>query len=67
MSIDRIVLALAGTVIFLSIALGHYHHPYWVWLTVFVAVNLVQAAFTGCCPPAKILKRVGIRPGAEFN
>lgn len=67
MSIDRIVLAFTGTVIFLSVALGHYHHPYWVWLTVFVAVNLVQAAFTGFCPLAKFLKRVGISPGAEFN
>ncbi len=67
MSIDRIVLAFSGTVILLSVALAHYHHPYWLWVTVFVGVNLFQAAFTGFCPLAKILKHFGTRPGAAFN
>ena len=67
MSIDRVVLAFAGSVIFLSVALTHYHHPYWLWLTVFIGVNLFQAAFTGFCPLAMILKRVGTKPGAVFN
>ncbi len=67
MSIDRIVLAFAGTVILLSAALAHYHQPYWLWVTAFVGVNLVQAAFTGFCPLAKVLKLVGTKPGAAFN
>ena len=64
MSIDRIVLAFAGAAISLSVVLGYYHHPYWLS---FVGVNLFQAAFSGFCPLAKILKRVGTRPGAAFH
>ncbi len=67
MSIDRIVLVFAGTMILLSVALAHYHYPYWLWVTAFVGVNLLQAAFTGFCPLAKILKRVGTKPGVVFN
>ena len=67
MSTDRIVLAFAGAIIFLSVGLGYYHHPYWLWLTAFVGVNLFQAAFSGFCPLAKILQRIGTRPGAAFH
>ena len=67
MPIDRVVLAFAGSVIFLSVALTYYHHPYWLWVTAFVGVNLFQAAFTGFCPLAMMLKRVGAKPGAVFN
>ncbi len=66
MSIGRIVLAFAGAVIFLSVAMANYHHPYWLWVTVFVGVNLFQAAFTGFCPLAKILRRLGTKPGTAF-
>ena len=67
MSIDRIVLAFAGTVILVSLALAHYHDPNWMWLTAFVGFNLLQSAFTGFCPLAKILKAAGSRPGAAFQ
>ncbi len=67
MSIDRIVLVFASTMILLSAALAHYHHPYWLSVTAFVGVNLFQAAFTGFCPLARILKRFGTKPGAVFN
>jgi hypothetical protein len=66
MSIDRIVLAVAGTMILLSLLLGLYVSPYWFWFTAFVGANLFQSAFTGFCPLALILKRLGIRPGAAF-
>lgn len=67
MSIDRIVLAFAGSVILLSLMLAQFHSPYWLWLTAFVGANLLQSAFTGFCPLALILRALGIRPGAAFD
>ena len=66
MSIDRIVLAFAGTVILLSLLLGVTVSPHWFWLTAFVGANLFQSAFTGFCPLARILRRLGVQPGAAF-
>lgn len=66
MTIDRIVMAFAGAMILLSLVLGVYVHPYWLLLAAFVGANLLQAAFTGFCPLAMILRRVGVRAGAAF-
>jgi hypothetical protein len=66
MNVDRIVLAFAGTMILLSLLLGIYVSPNWLWLTAFVGANLFQSAFTGFCPLASILRRAGVRPGAAF-
>lgn len=67
MSIDRIVMAFAGFVVLLSVALSTYVHPNFVWLTLFVGANMFQAAFTGFCPLATILKKLGAQPGNAFN
>ncbi len=67
MTIDRIVLAFAGFVVLVSVALAHFHHPAWTWLTVFVGANLLQSAFTGFCPLALVLKAFGRKPGAAFD
>jgi hypothetical protein len=66
MSIDRIVMAFAGTVILLSVVLAQAVNLNWLWLTAFVGLNLVQAALTGFCPLVLLLKKLGIRPGAAF-
>jgi hypothetical protein len=66
MNIDRAVMAFAGSMILLSLALSQMHSPYWLWLTAFVGANLLQASFTGLCPLATILKRLGVRAGAAF-
>lgn len=66
MTIDRMVMAFAGTMILVSLALGHFVHPGWLLLTGFVGLNLLQAAFTGFCPLAMALKRLGVAPGAAF-
>jgi hypothetical protein len=66
MSIDRFVLAFAGLMIVLSLLLSIYSSPYWLWFTAFVGANLFQSAFTGFCPLALILKKMGVRPGAAF-
>ena len=67
MSIDRIVFAFAGAMTLLSLALGWYVSPYWFLLAAFVGLNLFQAAFTGFCPLALILKKFGGKPGAAFH
>ena len=67
MSIDRIVLAFAGTMILISLALSQIHHPAWLWLTAFVGANLLQSAFTGFCPLALVLKRLGLKAGMAFQ
>jgi hypothetical protein len=67
MSIDRIVLVFAGTMILLSLLLGYYVSQYWLLLAGFVGLNLLQSAFTGFCPLAIILKKSGVKPGAAFH
>jgi len=67
MNIDRIVLAFAGSAVLLSLLLSHYHSPYWLWFTAFVGANLLQSAFTGFCPLAMLLKRLGKSSGQAFN
>ena len=67
MNIDRIVFAVAGVFVLCSVLLSIYHNQNWLWFTGFVGLNLLQAAFTGFCPMAKILKAMSIKPGQAFN
>ncbi|AHX13238.1 sulfurtransferase [Dyella jiangningensis] len=66
MNIDRIVMAFAGTMVLLAVALGYWLSPWWLLLAVFVGLNLLQASFTGFCPLAKILALLGVKPGCAF-
>lgn len=66
MVIDRIVLAFAGLMVLTSLSLAYWVSPYWLILAGFVGLNLFQAAFTGFCPLAMVLKKLGYRPGAAF-
>lgn len=66
MSIDRVVMAFAGSMVLLGIALAQFVSPWWLLLDAFVGINLLQAAFTRFCPLAMILKTLGVRPGAAF-
>ncbi len=67
MNIDRLVFAFAGLMILLSLILSQLHSVHWLWLSAFVGANMLQAAFTGFCPLAKILASLGQRPGAAFK
>lgn len=67
MTIDRAVLAFAGTMTLLSLALSYLHDPYWLLLAAFVGFNMLQASFTGFCPLAFVLKRLGVRSGPAFS
>ena len=66
MTIDRAVLALAGTIVLLSLALAWLVSPYWMLLTAFVGANLLQSAFTGFCPAAIIFQKLGLKTGPAF-
>ena len=67
MSIDRIVLAVAGLFILIGSTLAYYHHIYWLFFNAFVGLNLMQSAFTGFCPMVLILKKLGLQPGQAFS
>ena len=66
MTIDRLVMAFAGTFILISVSLAVLHSLNWLWFTGFVGLNLLQAAFTGFCPLALILKKFGVKSGCAF-
>ena len=66
MNIDRAVMRFAGIVVLASLLLGIFVHPYWFFLTGFVGLNLLQASFTGFCPLATVLRKLGVQPGPAF-
>jgi hypothetical protein len=67
MTLDRAVMAFAGCVVLVSLALAYLFSPYWLLLTTFVGLNLIQASFTGFCPVAIVFNRLGISPGTAFK
>ncbi len=67
MSIDRVVLAFAGSVVLVSVLLAVKVSLSWLWLTAFVGANLLQSAFTGFCPLAMILRSMGFKSGVAFS
>jgi hypothetical protein len=68
MSVDRAVIAFAGVMVLLSAALSWFVSPYWLALTAFVGLNMLQSAFTGFCPAATIFSKVlGLPAGCAFD
>ena len=68
MSLEHAVEAFAGFMVLLSVVLTYFVHPGWMWLTVFVGVNLFQQSFTGFCPAAIVLRKVfGLKSEAELG
>jgi hypothetical protein len=67
MNLDRAVLAFAGLVILLGIALSLAVHPWWIALAGFAALNMIQSAFTSFCPAARLFKALGVRAGNAFR
>jgi hypothetical protein len=66
-NLDRGVLAFAGTVVLGSLAMSQLHSPYWLYLTAFAGLNMIQAAFTGFCPAAMVFRKIGLTPGNAFK
>ncbi|MFZ9905102.1 MAG: YgaP family membrane protein [Steroidobacteraceae bacterium] len=67
MNIDRFVLAFAGAVVLISLSLGVWVDQNWFFLTAFVGLNLLQSSFTGFCPLAMILRKLGLQSGVAFK
>ena len=67
MNVDRAVLAFAGIIILASLLLAWYLSPYWLLLTAFVGLNLLQAGFTGFCPAAILFRKLGMKAGCAFQ
>jgi len=67
MTIDRAVMAFAGFMVLVSVGLGFYVSPWWLLLTAFVGLNLIQASITGFCPAALVFRKLGCAPGAAFR
>jgi amino acid permease len=64
MTVDRYLRLIAGFFVLVSVLLAYYHHPYWLGFTAFVAINLIQSAFTNWCPMISLLKFLGVPTAA---
>ena len=62
MNVERALRLIGGSFVVVSVLLGMFVHPYFLWFTVFVGLNLVQSAFTQWCPMVTILRKSGV-PG----
>lgn len=67
MTTERGVRMMAGTMVLISAALAHWVSPYWLLLTVFVGLNLLQSSLTGWCPAESILRAFGVRNGESCS
>ena len=61
MKLDNAVMLLAGVMTLASVALTKYIHPDFIYLTIFVGVMMVQSVFSGFCPAAIVLKKLGVK------
>jgi len=66
MNVDRAVFVFAGCVVLIGIALSQTVSPWWLVLSAFAGVNMIQAAFTRFCPAAMVFKALGLPPGEAF-
>lgn len=61
MTVERYLRLIAGGFVLGTLLLGYFHSPYWFLFTGFVALNLIQSAFTNWCPMMTFLRRLGAR------
>lgn len=67
MNIDKAVLAFAGFIVLAGLVLAEIFTPWWLLLSAFAGINMLQAAFTGFCPAAMIFRRLGLKSGEAFH
>lgn len=60
MKVNQALRLVAGVMILISLLLTYFVHPNWLYFTIFIALNLIQSAFTRWCPMMAILKKVGL-------
>ncbi len=61
MTVERGVRLMGGAMVLISLLLAHYVSLYWLWLTAFVGLNLLQSAFTNWCPAMLMLRAAGLK------
>ena len=61
LKLDEMLRLIAGVFVLLAVVLGAVVHPYWNYFAAFVALNLIQSAFTGWCPMMALLRRLGVQ------
>lgn len=61
MTVESAIRLIGGSFVAASVLLGMFVHPWFLWFTLFVGLNLAQSAFTGSCPMMLILRRFGLR------
>jgi hypothetical protein len=61
MTLEPMLRLIAGVFVAASVLLGIFVHPYFLWFTLFVGLNLTQSAFTNWCPMMSLLRRLGVR------
>ena len=67
MSAQGLTMTIAGLFVLISLGLAHatgaadISQPSWLWLAVFVGLNLFQAGLTGFCPLMKVLGKFGFK------
>ena len=66
MSIERTLFAFGGTMVMLTSLLALFHNPSWTWLTLFIGFNCFQSSFTGFCLTCWLMKKFGMKTGAEL-
>ena len=67
MNIDRAVFAFAGVMILASVVLVYLVSPWWLLLTAFVGLNLLQSSVTGFCPAGIVFRKLGLASGCAFK
>ncbi|HEV2702790.1 MAG TPA: DUF2892 domain-containing protein [Steroidobacteraceae bacterium] len=67
MLIDRVVFALSGAIILICITLSYLFSSHWLILAAIVGLNMVQAGFTGFCPIAVTLRKLGLKSHSAFS
>ncbi|MFH1063356.1 MAG: DUF2892 domain-containing protein [Candidatus Omnitrophota bacterium] len=58
--IEEAVRMFAGSMVLISAALVFFVSKWWLLLTVFIGVNLIQSALTGFCLPEIVFKKMGL-------
>jgi hypothetical protein len=64
-TVERGLRLIAGAFVALSVLLGMFVNTNFLWFTLFVGVNLFQAAFTNWCPMMAILRKGGLPDGSS--
>ncbi|WP_163715200.1 YgaP family membrane protein [Mangrovibacterium lignilyticum] len=59
--VERIIRAVAGIFVLISILLAIYVNINWLFFTGFVGLNLLQSSITKFCPLEYILKKSGVK------